>query len=104
MARTRGIHTSFLLLQGHLLPVDLHAIPERHPQIGLLLGRHVFPSLLNVGEGRVGDGVGLASLLLEACCGRDAGADGLTCRGRWEDGSRAPRGPDDGGAQHYGGR
>jgi hypothetical protein len=104
MMEAGAIHTGLLLLQGHLLPVDLHAVPERHPQIGLLLGGHVFPSLLNVGERRVGDGMGLAGLLLQACCGSSAGAGSLTCRGRWEDGSRAPRGAGDGGAQHSGGR
>lgn len=62
--RLKFIRTSLLLLHGQLLPVNLHAIPKRHPEIGLLLRGHVFPSLLDVGEGRVGDGVGLANLLL----------------------------------------
>ena len=40
-------------------------------------------------------------LLLEARCRRGLRrADSLTCRGRWDEGSRAPRGPDNGGAQH----
>lgn len=57
------VRTSLLLLHGQLLPVSLHAVPKRHPQIGLLLRGHVLPSLLDVGEGWVGDGVGLAGLL-----------------------------------------
>lgn len=57
--------TSLLLVHGHLVPVHFHAIPESHPQIGLLLRRHSLPPLLNVGESRVGDGVRRgASLLL----------------------------------------
>ena len=106
MAGTRrGIHTGLLLLQGQLLPVSLHAVPQRHPQIGLLLGRHVLPSLLDVGECRVGNGMCLAGLLLETDCGGDAGsADGLMGRrGRRENRGRAPSSPDKGGAHHGGG-
>jgi hypothetical protein len=64
----RGVRTGLLLLHGQLLPVQLHAVPERHPQVGLLLWGHVLPSLLDVGEGRVGDGVRLAGLLDLADC------------------------------------
>lgn len=93
----RGIRTGLLLLQSHLLPVHLHAVAERHPQVGLLLRRHVIPSLLDVGEGRVRDGVCLADLLLLAHGG--CSADRLECRR--DDG--APRGSDDGGSKHGGG-
>jgi hypothetical protein len=50
--------TGLLLLQGQLLPVALHAVTQGHPQIGLLLERHTLPSLLDVGQGRVGQGLG----------------------------------------------
>lgn len=50
--------TGLLLLEGQLSPASLHAIPQSHPELGLLLHRHAFPSLLNVGQRRVGDGVG----------------------------------------------
>lgn len=50
--------TGLLLLNGQLLPVALHAVAQGHPQVSLLLERHALPSLLDVGEGRVGDGVG----------------------------------------------
>lgn len=49
--------TSLLLLEGKLGPVLLHAIAKSHPELGLLLQRHALPSLLNVGQGRVGDGM-----------------------------------------------
>lgn len=49
--------TGFLLLQSQLMPVDLHPIPQCHPQIRLLLGVHLFPSLLDAGQSRVGDRV-----------------------------------------------
>lgn len=78
MAKARALRTGLLLLQGHLLPIDLHTVPERHPQIGLLLRGHILPSLLDVGKCWVGDGMSLASLLLEAHGGDRAGcADGL---------------------------
>ena len=60
---TKSRHTGLLLLQGHLGPVNLHAVSEGHPEVGLLLRRHGLPSLLNVGEGRVGDGVSASDLL-----------------------------------------
>lgn len=72
-ARNGIVRTSLLLLHGQLFPVGLHAVPKRHPQIGLLLGGHVLPSLLDVGEGRVGDGVGLAGLLNLAGYGGSSG-------------------------------
>lgn len=59
---TKYRHTGLLLLQGHLGPVNLHAVSEGHPEVGLLLRRHDLPSLLNVCEGRVGDGVGTTGL------------------------------------------
>ena len=50
-------HTGLLLLQRQLVPVGLHAVPQRHPQLGLLLRRHRLPPLLDPGQGRVRDGV-----------------------------------------------
>ena len=50
--------TGLLLLDSQLGPAALHAITQGHPQIGLLLQRHALPSLLNVGEGRLGQGLG----------------------------------------------
>lgn len=49
--------TSFLLGEREVVPVFLHAVPQGHPQVGLLARRHALPSLLNVGERRVRDGV-----------------------------------------------
>ena len=40
------------------MPIRLHAIPQRHPQLRLLWSRHAFPSLLNTRERRIRDGVG----------------------------------------------
>lgn len=53
--------TSFLLLEGQLGPVGLHAVTQSHPELGLLLEGHALPSLLDVGEGWVGDGVSRGS-------------------------------------------
>ena len=53
----RLVRTSLLLLNGHLVPVDLHAVTERHPQLGLLLRGHTLPTLLDAGKGRVRDGM-----------------------------------------------
>ena len=66
MHRDTRKHTSLLLLNSHLMPVNLHTVPELHPQISLLLGGHALPALLNPGERRVRDGMlgGGASLLL----------------------------------------
>lgn len=47
------LRTSFFLLESHFMPIDLHPIPQGHPQIGLLLWRHPFPSLLNACKSRV---------------------------------------------------
>ena len=47
--------TGFLLHRGQLVPIDLHAVPQGDPQLGLLLGRHGLPPLLNVGQGGVGE-------------------------------------------------
>ena len=62
MGREEKSHTSLLLLQRQLSPVRLHPIPQRHPQIRLLLRRHALPSLLDVRQCRVGDGVRLSLL------------------------------------------
>ena len=79
-ARNGIVRTSLLFLHSQLLPVGLHAVPKRHPQVGLLLGGHVFPSLLDVGEGRVGDGVCLASLL-KLASDRGGSGEKCACRG-----------------------
>lgn len=81
----KGKPTSLLLLQGQLSPIALHAIAQGHPDIGLLLRRHSLPPTLDVGEGRVGDGVCSAGL-------NGAGDDG-----------RARDGAGDGSAEHCGG-
>lgn len=101
-ARSGKLRTGLLLLHGQFLPVGLHAVPKRHPQVGLLLRGHVLPSLLNVGKGRVGDGVRLAGLLELAGYGGGSGKSGA-CRGRLDDGSRALGSADNGRAQHGGG-
>ncbi len=74
--RRRESHTSLLLLQRQLSPVRLHPIPQRHPQIRLLLRRHALPSLLDVRQGRVGDGVRLSLLngSYERCSGSGSSA------------------------------
>lgn len=91
-------HTSLLLLHRQLIPVNLHAIPQLHPQVGLLLRWHGLPSLLNVCESWVADGMGLSPLcdLLGQWC--DLGSSG-TESGRGEAGTS-----EDGGAQHLGRR
>lgn len=53
--------TSFLLLEGKVGPAGLHAITQSHPELSLLLVRHTLPSLLDVGEGWVGDGLSRGS-------------------------------------------
>lgn len=65
-----AIHTGLLLLESHLVPVNLHAVPELHPQIGLLLKGKTLPAFLDTGECGIGNGVlgGGADLL---------GSDGL---------------------------
>lgn len=50
-------HTGLLLLQGQVVPVNLHAVTELHPQLSLLLRRHGLPTLLDTSQGRVGDGM-----------------------------------------------
>ena len=56
------LRTGLLLLVRQLRPVDLHAVAQRHPQVGLLLRGHGLPPLLDIGERRVGDGVGGSGL------------------------------------------
>ena len=70
------MRTSLLLLKGQLSPVGLHAVAESHPQIGLLLRWHALPSLLNVCEGWVGDGVGSAAGRWSYDAGARRGGDG----------------------------
>ena len=78
-----SLRTGLLLLEGQLRPVCLHSVTESHPEISLLLWWHGLPSLLDIGEGWVGDGV--AETLLDNW-GLDEGA--------------ASAGADDRGAQH----
>lgn len=51
------IHTGLLLLDGHLVPVNLHAVPQLHPEVGLLLRGQSLPALLNTGECGIGNGM-----------------------------------------------
>ena len=81
--------TGFLLLHGQLAPRALHAITQAHPQLGLLGGRQQLPTLLDVDELDVGDGVGGVVAGVH-------GGDGATGKGRRGEGRR----PDDGGAEH----
>jgi hypothetical protein len=78
-------HTGLLLLQSQFRPVSLHAIPQRHPQICLLLRWHRLPSLLDIGQRRVRDGV-RGSL--------------LDLRARSWSGDREPGGSGEGLAEH----
>lgn len=100
------LRTGLLLLKRELVPVDLHAIPQRHPQIGLLLGWHGLPPLLNVRECRVGDGVRASRLLLwlllprERCEGGSGRASGLHC-GRETGGRSQHRRGGFGGAERW---
>ena len=68
LSRVRASPTGLLLLHGQVMPVDLHPISQRHPQIGLLLRWQRLPSLLDIGQCWVGDGVCLSCLLAH---GRD---------------------------------
>lgn len=78
--------TSLLLLDRQVVPVLLHAVAESHPQLSLFLEGHALPSLLDVGQGRVGDGVG-------------GGGRGSGSAGNEGGGSSLAAGVGDGGAQ-----
>lgn len=86
------IHTSLLLLKSHLVPVNLHTVTELHPQLGLLLGGHGLPALLNAGQSGVRDGV----------IGDSAGLQSVQ-RGQWAgtDGGRAARSSASDGAKKH---
>lgn len=88
----RIVHTGLLLLEGHLVPVNLHTVTELHPQLGLLLRGHALPALLDAGQGRVRDGV----------VGRSAGLHSIQ-RGQWAgtDGGRAARSSASDGAKKH---
>lgn len=58
--------TSLLLLQRQLRPINLHPIPQRHPQIRLFLRRHRLPPLLDISQRWVRDRVCLSLLYLRA--------------------------------------
>lgn len=73
------------------MPVLLHAVAEGHPQLSLLLEGHALPSLLDVGQGGVGDGVGGSGR------GSDGGSGGTGDEGG---GGGLAAGLGDGGAQH----
>lgn len=47
------------------MPIDLHTVTERHPQLGLLLRGHALPTLLDIGESSARDSTirGSTSLL-----------------------------------------
>lgn len=61
LQRDRGIfgvvHTGFLFLQRHLIPINLHSVSQLHPKFGLLLWRQSLPSLFNSSKCRVRDGM-----------------------------------------------
>lgn len=93
-------HTGLLLLEGQRVPVDLHAVTELHPELGLLLRGHDLPALLDVGEGRVGDSMVRSSAGLQGVhrgsrgstdgrgAARDSARDGAkkhcAAGGRWQ--------------------
>lgn len=95
------VRTGLLLLEGQLVPVDLHTVTELHPELGLLLRGHALPALLDVGEGRVGDSMVRGSAGLQGVhrgsrgstegrgAARDSARDGAkkhcAAGGRWED-------------------
>lgn len=82
------------------MPVDLHAVTELHPELGLLLRGHALPALLDVGEGRVWDGMVRSSASLQGVhrgsrgstdgrgAARDSARDGAkkhcAAGGRWQ--------------------
>lgn len=76
-----GLRTSLLLLESQFLPVGLHAVPQGHPEVGLLLRVHVLPSSLKVGKRRARDGVFLADLLLLSAYEGSS----TSSRGRWDE-------------------
>lgn len=45
--------TGFFLLPCQFMPVALHSIPQSHPQFGLFMRGHDFPSFLNVRQCRI---------------------------------------------------
>lgn len=57
LARQQKLLTGLLLVERQVMPAILHAVAQRHPQLSLLLHRHRLPSLLDVGERRVRNGV-----------------------------------------------
>ena len=56
--------TGLLLHQREIVPIRLHAVPQRHPELRLFGRRHALPSLLDAGERGVRDGVGGGIALL----------------------------------------
>lgn len=59
------------------MPVNLHAVAEGHPELGLLLRGHTLPALLNAGESGVGDSmVGSKASLHSVQGGNGSSADG----------------------------
>lgn len=74
------------------MPIDLHAVTERHPELGLLLRGHTLPALLDAGKSRVGDGVLRSKASLDS-----------VHRGNWAgaDGSRAARSSTSNGAKKH---
>ena len=88
--------TGLLLRQGHIVPINLHAVSELHPELCLLLRRHGLPSLLDTSNLRVGNGMFgrcASELLLRELTGVEGSA------GRVADGARhRARG---GAEEHY---
>lgn len=83
------IRTGLLLVEGHLVPVNLHTVAEVHPQLGLLLRGHSLPALLNTGEGGVRDGmVGGKTSLQGVHGGRASAEDGRGARHSASDGAK----------------
>lgn len=54
------------------MPVGLHAVPQLHPQLGLVLRRHLLPSLLDAGQGGIANRMFVAPLRLARWTGGQA--------------------------------
>jgi hypothetical protein len=95
------------------VPVNLHTIPQLHPQFGLLLGRHGLPALLDTGECGIRDGVlgrgagllGSNSLLLRLRTSVQASNwarnSAVGASGRGGHGRAASSSPRNGPEEHY---
>lgn len=87
--KEKQTHTGLLLVKSQLMPVNLHTVPQLHPQLSLFLRRHGLPALLDAGKGRIrngmfGDGASLLAgdrLLLNLRSRTDAEGRGQRRRG-----------------------